>query len=222
MSFLAPIAPALPFVGPAFSAIGSLFGGGQSGQQQQATELLRKLTGQLQGTAAEFSPFANKFLTQAGQGFGSAMNFWAPLLSGSRTAASSVLAPDISRVNEQFQGILDATRGARTGAGASIYAAAPYQQQAQIQSIYQGLRPQAAQAMGQLGGQMGQLGQGTLQTVLAALGQALGGGQGLLGQANIGYGQSRAAGSVFGSALNEIMKNLGNLSIFQPKPKVSE
>ena len=203
------LAPALPFVGPAFSAIGGLFGGGESAGQKQASQMLGQLTNRLMGQADQYGPFAQRFLTNANQGLGSALNFWAPLLSGSRTAMSSVFAPDVNRINEQYQGILDATRGSRTGAGASIYAQAPYEKQAQIQSIFQAGRPQAAQAMQNLGGQFGTLGGNTLSSIFNALGQAIGGATEMGTRADTAYGQEATAGEQFGTALSDIMRLLG-------------
>jgi hypothetical protein len=201
-----------PFIGPALGVLGGLLGGrgGQSKQQKSATDLMSGLVSDLRGKSEEYSPYAAGFLNTAKDAFPQALNFWAPLLSGSRTAATGVLAPDISRINDQFNQILQQTKGERTGAGASIYAAAPYEKQSQIQSLFSTLRPQAAQNVANIGSAAGGLGTSTLQAIISAMGQALGGSHGMLNQANDAYKQSQEGGKSFFNSLTgllgEIMK----------------
>jgi len=227
MGFLAPLGGLIgglfgggTVAGLTGSQLGNLIGGGlgvglggfggQSGQQRSATNTLQGLIQQLSGTANQYGPLAQQFYGTANQALPQALNFWSPLLGGSRTAATSVLAPDINRINEQYDSILQGTMGSRTGAGASIYAAAPYEKQAQIQSLFSGIRPQAAQQVANIGGTAGNLGNSVLNNVLGALAQALGGGQGLLRQANDAYTQSQSAGSIFGNLIGNILDELDN------------
>mgnify|MGYP001373149090 CR=1 FL=1 len=224
MGFIAPfipfIASALGVGGTAATAIkagssilgGALSGGGgQSAAQKAATGGVSSLTDDLQKQSAQYGPFANKFMNMSQGAFPQAMNFWAPLLGGSRESGASVLSPQFSQIDEQNNALLQATKGSRTGAGASIYAAAPYNAAAQKQNMASTLRTEGASQMANLGSQTGQLGNQTLYSLISALSQAIGGKGKMLDQANIGYGQSKEAGGIFGNILNQAGKDLTGL-----------
>jgi hypothetical protein len=179
---------------------------GSNEEQEKAMTGTDALISDLRNKNQEFSPATANFMRTSQDSFQPAINFWAPLLGGSRQAATETLAPEISRTNDQYNQILQNTQGERSGAGASIYAAAPYQRQGQIQSIYSGLRPKAAESMANIGSQTGQLGTQTLYAIISALGQALGG-QGLMANmANTKFGQQQQAGSAFWGAMQNVMQ----------------
>ena len=164
---------------------------------------------QLQGMSGKYQPQVNKYLDQSNQGFTGALGFWGPLLSASKDSATSVLAPDINRISQQFDQILQATKGERTGAGASIYAAAPYAQQAQVQSLFSTLRPQAAKEMANIGSQTGQLGFQGLYAMLNALGQMQEGGLGLMGKGMAGSQYQSGKMQELGKGVAPILDQLG-------------
>ena len=148
------------------TSIFSMFNG--AGAESETAARIKDATNKantLQGPALSF--------IDASRGaFDTASNFWTPIAQGDRTKSTSVLAPDINRINEQFDANQQAAAGTRTGAGAATSAALPYAKQAQIQSLFSTLRPQAAKEVASIGGQEGQLGGSFMNTLLQALEQA--------------------------------------------------
>jgi len=147
----------------------------------------------------EIKPFATSFMDQSKSALGTASNFWTPIAQGDRTKATSILAPDISRINEQADAAQQASAGTRTGAGAAFNASLLYKKLGQLQSIFSALRPQAATQLADIGSRTGQLGMSGFNAYLASLSDA----------ANVASGVS-ATSFQQGQALGQSMGNLSN------------
>ena len=106
-----------------------------------------------------------------------ASQYWMNILSGNPSQTTAALAPDISRIRGGESSVLNsastlAPRGA--GRGTTLFGA-PLQAETQTQGLFNQMRPQAAQQVGNLGVQTGglslqALGQ-QLQALLARRGQ---------------------------------------------------
>src|SRR5262245_38112445 len=105
------LAPALPFLiqagaGIGSSLLGSKLSGGAGGlEKQQLADLLKGQMGSIsQGRelASSLGPQANNILGMATRSFSPVAGYWSGLLSGNRSRAMGVLAPEISRINEGY------------------------------------------------------------------------------------------------------------------------
>lgn len=151
------------------------------------TQFLRSLDNHLAQSGQQQVQFGQN-LTQAGVGgvsqAANAINptvaYWTKLLSGDPNAASQALAPEASQlqagVRQQQQGL--ANLSARGGGRSGMMAQLPFQQQAQLNNLYAGLRPQAAQGLTTAAATQGSLADAITK---AGLGQT-GIGSGTLGQ----------------------------------------
>lgn len=88
------------------------------------------------------------------------LNYWSSILSGNRGQMTSAMAPEISRIGQGYQTAANTSAALqpRGGPGASFMSELPFQQQRDVSTLLQQARPQAAGALGGLGG--GILGQG--------------------------------------------------------------
>ena len=87
-------------------------------------------------------------------------NFFNTIMNGNQAASTALLQPDINRIRGAQQGTLQAasTLMPRGGGRSGTLFSLPFQGNAQIQQLYNGLRPAAAQALTSTGLQ--QSGQG--------------------------------------------------------------
>jgi len=224
--FLAPLIPFIPQiiqgVGTAIGIGQGIKGGKKAGQSDAASQAMTGLgdiSKQFQQYSGQIQPTAQGYLDQSKSAFDSATNFWAPLLKGG-AGATSVLAPDIARTNAQYDQALQTQQqlNPRGGPGSAFLAQQPYAKAAQIGSLYSSLRPQAATAMSQIGGQTGALGVNSLYAMLNALQGATGASGTLLGAdvsnryANMqNTGQQMGIGSMIGGSLFDLLKQIPGL-----------
>ncbi len=90
----------------------------------------------------------------------SGANFFRNILGGNQADTTALLQPDINRINAANQQTLQgvSTLTPRGGGRSSSLFALPFQGNQQIQSLFNGLRGQAAQALPSIGAQQGSLG----------------------------------------------------------------
>jgi len=165
MPFLAPLAGA--GIGGGASILSSLLGsklaGGMNPEQKAAQ------AGLAQGQNLGLQNSQN-LMGLGRNALNPSMNYWSSLLSGNRDIATSAIAPEANMINEaaNAQRQNQAMLMPRGGGRASFLTEQPYRTANQIQSLFQNLRPQAAQNLGAQG--MGLIGQGTnaLQASTAA------------------------------------------------------
>lgn len=81
------------------------------------------------------------------------INYWASILSNNRGAATSALAPEISRISQGYQTATNtsAALNPRGGPGAEFNAELPFAQQRDITTLLQGARPDAAKNLASTG-----------------------------------------------------------------------
>jgi hypothetical protein len=133
------------------------FSGGLTNAGNQATNAI--LPAALQQSGAAFNSGQN--LLNMGQGNTAAgTSFFNTLLNGNRQQATQALQPDIDRIRQAQQGTLQAvsTLMPRGGGRSGTLFQLPFQGNAQIQSLYNGIRPAAANTLTQAG--LSQTGQG--------------------------------------------------------------
>jgi hypothetical protein len=164
MPFLLPALPAA-IIGGVGSVLGGILGrkaGSFNPTQQQAGNLLNFNAENASPFATGFGNTGMNFLNQARGTLAGPSNYFQQLLSGNQAATTQALAPDINRIRQQNQGILQATNSlAPRGAGRSgTLFNLPFQTSANVSGLYNQVRPQAAQGLTQIGGLLGQLGLG--------------------------------------------------------------
>lgn len=213
MPFLAPLVPFLPAIG---GAIGGLFGGGEGGRgtsKQQDQDIIGALSGNIQqGSqfARDIFPSAQGLLGRAEQGFGPVLNYYSTLLGGDRGAISSLLAPEIESIGDQYQGVLRSGRqlAPRGGGSSAMFTELPFERARDVGSLISGARPQAAAGLASAAGEAGRIGVGAGQVASNLLSGAGAGGSsilrsGLESRAQ-GFGQGAATGRGIFDILNTI------------------
>lgn len=103
---------------------------------------------------------AKQYNTGAQQAIGDVKNWWAPIMSGNRTAIDQFLSPERGAINQGYRSASQnmATFGPRGGGRASAMMNADLQRQGQLSNLIFGARRQGVDAMSQLGQLQGQLG----------------------------------------------------------------
>lgn len=114
----------------------------------------------LQQNNAATSAAAPPLVNAAGSNLGAGANFFKTLLGGNQAETAAMLQPDINRINQGNQQTLQAvsTLTPRGGGRSASLFALPFQGQQQIQSLFNGARAGAAQALPQIGSAQGALG----------------------------------------------------------------
>lgn len=190
-----------PLVGVGASLLGNWLNSRQSAEQKQANQGLLSNMQQGQQTANTLQPYGTGFLNTAQQGIGSSMDYWSKLLSGNRGEMMSAMAPEVNRINAGYdQNKRSLLQFAPRGGGqAGMLASAPYKEQQDINSLFQTLRPQAAQQMGNLGLQAGGLGNQTFSNLLNALAGSSGAASSILSKGQTQQMINNQAGQQWGN-----------------------
>ena len=149
---LAPMA-----IGLGGSMLGSKLGGGPPAESRGMMNILQ------QGAKTGYN-FGSSLMNMAGQAFNPVVDYWSRMLSGNKAAAMSALAPEIARMGDQNTAEMKAasTLMPRGGARASLMSTMPFQNLQRVQSLFQGLRPQAATSLGTVGGSLASQGTNAL------------------------------------------------------------
>ena len=144
--------------------------------------------------------WAQELNTGGTSNVGSATDYWGKILSGNRAAMMEGLAPEVKSIQGQYANVAKANTmlAPRGGGRAAVAAEAPYSMASAIQQLLQSVRPQAADAMSQIGLQ--QL--GLSQQQLAAI---LQGAFTMRGQDLVERGQNMGLGSSLGEAISKLI-----------------
>lgn len=213
------LAPAIPFlakagIGLGASILGSKIGGkltGPSGTEKTILDAQMDALKRGQQMSAEAFPVGMEAARggigalQSGIGatrgamerLNPVIDYWSRLLSGNRGEMTSVLAPELNQIADNYRAaqMASANLTPRGGGRASLMQALPFQQARDVSTLLQTLRPQAAQGLGQTVGQLG-----GLAGQIGSLGSGLmSGGSNLLSSAN----QSLLAGTTAGRSILE-------------------
>ena len=187
---------------------------GPGGVLEGQGELLDAQTGSLKSgieTAEGLKDPAADFLSTSSESFGPAIDFWSKLLSGDEGIMTSLLDPEISRISEGYQAAADETaRGMpRGGARSAAMVQLPYKRAGDISSLFANLRPQAANALTDIGSRTGAIGSNLFGNILNALvGGASGASWTSRNLMDFGLGAANAdlrEGQVLGSAVDNLL-----------------
>ncbi len=126
---------------------------GPSSQTQSGFNTLQQNNA---ATSAAAPPLVNAGASNLSAG----ANFFKTLLGGNQAETAAMLQPDINRINAGNQQTLQAvsTLTPRGGGRSATLFQLPFAGQQQIQSLFNGARAGAAQALPQIGAQQGSLG----------------------------------------------------------------
>jgi len=180
------------------TAASGIFGkafGGPSATTQKAIDTLG------QGMQAGYNT-SNTLSNLAGRAYNPVMDYWSRLLSGNRGAAMSALSPEIARMGDQNTAEMRAASELmpRTGGRATMMQSMPFQQMRGVQSLFQSMRPQAANQLGTLGG--------TLQAATNALNASTNAGRSIMDEELARQKASREAGGAFGGGLFDVLSGM--------------
>lgn len=169
MPFIAPlIAPLIATAGiaaPAAVAASSLFGKGGGGSNSQKT---------FEQTQNDISQYglteAKKTIPLATDTLKLPLDFWKKILSGDRQTMMETLAPEIGSVSAQYQGARRAASefSPRSGGRAAGLQESRFKESGDILGMMEKARPQAADAVTNIGQLMSQLGLGEMGTSVNA------------------------------------------------------
>lgn len=197
----------------AVPAVASIVGGllgkpKQSAAQKQQTQLENSLLTQ-QASNAQYATEAGKpLLGQSNDLYGQAINYYKPLLSGDRQQTFNALAPERNQLandyNQNLKTLQFAPRGGGRGAAMQDLDA---KQSSAISNLLFQMRPQAANALTGIGGQLGAEGANLLNAgsgTNASTINSLSGLQNLaLAQNSQGFNQS----AQIGASIYQILSN---------------
>jgi len=224
---------AAPFTGgasliPTLAATGAQIGAGLLGNklsqakpspmEQRVLDLNASSMQQGQDIAKSLTPQAQGLLNMGTQqGLQPSMNYWGSILSGNRSAVTSAMAPDISRIGQGYQTAAQtsAALNPRGGPSASFNAELPFQQQRDVSSLLQKARPQAAQQLGQLGQQATSAGAGLFGNAVNALYGSTAAGRDILSQQQNMRELESKRGSSIGAGLFDLFTKYGMPAIQQ-------
>ena len=146
-------------VGLGSGLLGSLLSG-PSSQQKAAINAQTGLAGQLAANAQQGAGNSALYTAMGLSPIANALKYWNTLATGDRTAMSTTLAPEISQIGQGIQSATDTTSqfAPRGGARTATLANLPYNQQGQVSSLYQTLRPAAVSQLQGLGTTLADLG----------------------------------------------------------------
>jgi hypothetical protein len=198
---MAALIPLLTSIGGSVgsSLLGKLFGG--SPQTTPAQQQVINSNLQTQNTERA----AGTNLLGLGQQFAAQpLNYWSSLLSGNRGLATSALAPEIQQIGQGYQTAANTSAALmpRGGVRADVLGNMPFQQQRDISTLFQTLRPQAAQQLS--GGAANLLSMGT-----NALYGSTAAGQGILNQQQAAQQLAQQQGGAIGSGLFSAWQKYG-------------
>lgn len=256
MAFLAPLIPAIGGI------LGGIFGGksnainGTTAAQQQGANILNNQAAQQATAAGRGNDFAleqgtqargwmgnaqdeygkaNTFLNMSSNTLNPVSDYYSNILSGNRAAMMDAASPEIQNINANFnQAQRQAGQYAPMGGGrANLLAQLPLQRAGAIGTLFQTIRPQAAQGLqniaaqranlagitGGMAGQQGQIGAGlSTNTLSNLLNFGAGGTQTGSALANFGLGQGaqqNQAGAQFGGGISNILGAIPWANIFK-------
>lgn len=145
-----PVVPFIPLIAAAVGTGGALYA--QNKARQQQDDLMK----QQKAAAGPSMELGKGFLEQSKEAFSPAMSYYTGLLNNPREAT----APEQNRIGTLYQGQANTVRNQypRGGYGPSAAENMRSQYRAANEGVIQNARPQAAGALANMGGALGQLG----------------------------------------------------------------
>jgi len=160
--------PALPAI---IGAAGSIFGGlaakkgGLGGPSPETSALNEQQLANLKLSkdwATDLFPQGKSLLDLSRSTYQVPLNYWTGLAGGSRQGATSILAPEIQRIQEGEQASNQAASNmfSRSGGSSTYMLDSMFAPQRAITSMLQTVRPQAMKSLADLAGQFANTGEG--------------------------------------------------------------
>jgi len=211
MSWVKPVIGAVTSLGGLLAAKATNVGG-PSPQQQQLLDLQTKNIGQASNYANQLFPTGTNLLNLSKSTFQAPIDYWTGLAGGSRTGATSTLAPQISQLTEANAANSDALSKLypRSGAAPDVRAMSIYAPQKGVTSLLQTVRPEANKELTSIAGTTGSLGSYLSGDAIRGLTGATAAGSStldaLLRQQVNQQQQQQQLGSSIGGLLYDIMK----------------
>lgn len=149
--------------------LGGWFGAGPNNSQSQANNLLNynaqaatPISQAAVSSGKEALGTGMNFLNQFNNQAGKSGNWFQSLLSGNSANTTGALAPDINRIKDQNQTLLDSTASLapRGGGRGSMLFNLPFKSSSQTSGLYNSARPAAATNLANLAGEYGSIGVG--------------------------------------------------------------
>jgi len=166
-------------------------------------------TGLNAGTA--MLPQANNLIGMGSGAYQPVLNYWSSILSGNRGAATSAMAPELSRISQGYKtaGETSTALSPRGGPSAEFNAELPFQQQRDVTSLLQGARPAAAKGLLDTGNATFGAGSDLLSHAISAIyGSTAAGRDILANQQNIRAQQKENSKSI-GQGLFDLIQRYG-------------
>ena len=155
-------------------------------------------------------PQGQNLLDLSGKTFNPVVDYWANILSGNRGAMTSVLAPEIQRIGEGYRTAArtSAALNPRGGPSASYLADLPFQQQRDVSSLMQTMRPAAASNLLETGRTISSTGSNIISNAINALYGSTTAGRGVLDYQLRKTEQDRSLGRDIGRGIFELLKGV--------------
>jgi len=154
--------------------LGNKLVGGPPGVPDAANLLAQQAANAQYGRqiAGQLGPVAQQLLGGATESFSPVANMWSGLLRGGRGRLTNLLAPEIGEITDAYRAPTQAMANLqpRGGARASLMAQLPYQKARDIATLFQQIRPMAAQGLLQVGQAQAQAGGAGYQNIANLLG----------------------------------------------------
>jgi hypothetical protein len=171
--------------------------------QQNAMDASGKL-------ATDASGRSTGMLDLAGKSFNPVVDYWSKILSGNRGAATSMLAPELNRISDQYKATTESASELlpRGGGRATMLGDLPYQQMRDQQTLLQTARPQAATGLVQVGGATASSGNSLVSNAVNALNAGTTAGRNMLAFSADKREQDRKFGSGIGKSIFDLLKGV--------------
>lgn len=187
--------------GPAIAGLSSLFGaGGPSAEEKNLMRQSAETSRVGRAVGQSLLPTGQRYTQSAEQSLAPVDRYYRNLLGTSRGRMTDILQPEIGAITDAYRSAREseATLRPRGGGRATLLSGLPYQQARDISTLFQSVRPQAAQGLLQTSQAYGNLGTSTLQNAINALYQSAASGRDSLEAQNAirqrEYEQSRDLG----------------------------
>lgn len=209
MAFLAPLAA---------TAVGSLFANKLAKAGTGPTKLEQPVLNQDAqaqktglGIGTSLAPQGQNLINMGAQGYQPVLNYWSSILSNNRGAATSALAPEISRIGQGYQSATQTSTALnpRGGTSAEFNAEAPYAQQHDVSTLLQTARPAAATSLLQGSQSATSAGAGVLSNAVSAIYGSTPAGRDILQQQQQSRAQQTQNSKSIGQGLFDLIQKYG-------------
>jgi hypothetical protein len=200
---------AVPIITAATAVAGtgySIYAGEKAAKAQK--EAQKRHFDEQQRQAKETEERTSRLFGSAESAFNPVVDYWGKMLTGNRGQLTSLLSPEINRINSAYSGAKQSMMNLapRGGGRSALMSELPFRQAADVGNAFLGARPAAAQNLMGAGVSMGQLanaGQGNLMNLMNGMGQTQ---QSIFQNGLLNRQNTHQLGEQFGGQLADLMK----------------